>query len=84
MVITLTSQNQLKPMPEVLAMDSRSRSELYSASISRNEFIAERVMRHRTKMLDVSKQYFGLGKFQIHTLTDSSNAGCIVLPVRFT
>ena len=51
---------------------SRSRSELHSASISHHEFISEGVMRHRAKMLDVSKRYFGLGKRQASK--DSPNA----------
>lgn len=74
MVNQLTSQKQLQPMSKVLEMEQRSRSELDSASMSRHELIAERVIRHKAKMLDVSKLYLGLGKFQIHNLTDSSNA----------
>ena len=72
MVTTLTSQNQLKPVSEVLERDRSSRSELDKASTSRHAFIAERVMRHRAKMLDVSKCYFGLDKLQASK--DSSNA----------
>ena len=72
MVTTLTSQNQSNPMSEVLVMNSRRRSDIDSASISRRDFIAERVLRHRAKILDVSKLYFGLGKRQASK--DSSNA----------
>lgn len=72
MVTTLTSQNQSKPTSEVLVMNKRSRSDIDSASISRREFIAERVSRHRAKMLDVAKLYFGLCKRQASK--DSSNA----------
>lgn len=75
MVTTLTSQKPLQPMSEVLEMEQRSRAELDSASMSRHELIAARVIRHKAKMLDVSKLYLGLGKFQIHNLTGSSNAG---------
>ncbi len=72
MVNQLTSQNQLKPMSEVLEMHRCNRLEFDNASMSRHAFIAERVMRHRAKMLDVSKCYFGLDKLQASK--DSSNA----------
>ena len=81
MVNQLTSQKQLQPMSKVLEMEQRSRSELDSASMSRHELIAERVIRHKAKMLDVSKLYLGLGKFQIHNLTDSSNASSIAVGI---
>jgi hypothetical protein len=47
-------------MSEALVMGNCSRSEVDGVSIPRLEFIAERVMRHRVKMLEVSKRYFGL------------------------
>jgi hypothetical protein len=85
MVITLISQNQSQPMSEVLEMDGYSRSKLDEAGITRRQFIAERVLRHRVKMMDVSKRYFGLGLVSGHEeaaiLASQKKPFCLTAPV---